>query len=84
LRKQQSFITVNRLLTKKKTFRFPFPFAVNRQKFAACSKQTVAIFHIYVLCIYAAVLNRKMENESPGDFPLSVYHLVIMQTEVCR
>ncbi len=26
----------------------------------------------------------QMENGSPGDFPQSVYRLLIVQTEVCR
>jgi hypothetical protein len=34
--------------------------------------------------IYAAVTNKKMENGSVGDFLSSVYHLLIMQMEVCR
>ncbi len=33
--------------------------------------------------IYAAIFKWKTENRSPGDFLLSVYHLLIVQTGVC-
>jgi hypothetical protein len=29
-------------------------------------------------------IKQKTDNRSPGDFPYSVYCLLIMQTEICR
>ncbi len=59
LLKQQSSITVSRSTTKEKNFRFPFPFAANKCKFAVsifCLQQTNGsccfLLVLFFACIY--------------------------------
>ncbi len=37
-----------------------------------------------ILKVYKKKIKQETENGSPGDFPLSVYHVLIVQMEVCR
>ncbi len=50
---------------------------------SVCLLQTAIYIYIY---LYAAFLQEKKttENGRPGDFPQSIYRLLILQTEVCR
>ncbi len=74
---------------------FPFLFAANKQNFSIfvfCLLRTNGIcclftengelyIYIYMLSFYEKIY-RKIRR--PGSFPWSVYHLLILQTVVCR
>jgi hypothetical protein len=44
----------------------------------------IQIYLSIYISIYIYMQLSQTENGSPGDFPWSVYHLLIVQTEVCR
>jgi hypothetical protein len=61
---------------------FPFLFSVccKQTEFAACSLQMANFIYIYICYRFMKKIYRKIRR--PGNFPWSVYHLLILQTVV--
>jgi hypothetical protein len=87
---QQKFaVSVFRLQQTNRSCRFPYIQKENGLGFRFPFETPAYTYihryiYIYLYYIHMLQFKWKTENGSPGDFPQSLYHWLIVQTEVCH